>query len=390
MNIRQLANNPKFWLGLLVFLLLVLLAIHYQHRQQPSQEKILPVVLKSVTSQNVPVFISAIGNAVATYTVTVKTQINGLLLKVNYKEGQFVKKGDLLAEIDERPLQAQLTQYQGQLMRDEALLANALIDLARYQRLWKQDSISEQTYATQQSLVKQYQGAVEIDKGLIEATKVNLIYCRISSPMDGRVGLRLVDPGNFVQTSDTSGLLVITSLNPITVIFTIPEDDVPKIAPMAFKAKDMVVQAYDRRQKNLLAKGRLLTLDNQINLTTGTLRLRAVFENKENKLFSNQFVNIKLLVTTLKNASTVDTAAIQHSEQGDFVYLYGRDARVSVRKVTTGVAFGDSTVIMSGLTPGQQVVVEGADKLVNGAKVKAGVTKGSIVLLSGDPRRYSG
>lgn len=327
------------------------------------------MVLAVVHTKDVPLYIPALGNVIATYTITVKTQINGLLMRVLYKEGQVVKKGDLLAEIDERPLLAQLTQYQGQLVRDQALLANALVDLQRYQRLWKQDSVSQQTLATQESLVRQYQGDVKIDEGLIESTKVNLLYCHIISPIDGRVGLRLVDPGNFVQTSDTTGLVVITSITPMTVIFTIPEDDLSKILPRAFTDKNIKVEAYDRRQYKRLATGTLLTIDNQIDTTTGTVRLRAVFNNKERMLFPNQFVNIRLSVTTIKNATVIPTAAVQHGEKGDFVYLLNPDFTVKTQAIKVGVTSGDETVIQQGLSFGQQVVVDGTDKLTNGAKV---------------------
>ena len=287
-----------------------------------------------------------------------------------YKEGQWVKKGDLLAEIDQRPLLAQLTQYQGQLLRDQALLANALIDLKRYQRLWKQDSISQQTLATQESLVQQYEGAVELDQGLIQSTKVDLMYCRIISPINGRVGLRLVDPGNFVQTSDTTGLLVITTINPITVIFTIPEDDVQSILPQIYAKKKIKIQAFDRKQDKLLATGTLLTIDNVINTTTGTVRLRAKFANKDNKLFPNQFVNIKLLVQNLKHVVVVPTAAIQHGITEDYVYRLNPDSTVTSRTIKTGITSGDESVIQKGLTIGEKVVIDGADKLTSGAKVK--------------------
>jgi multidrug efflux system membrane fusion protein len=365
-----------FWLLFAIFAF-ILLIYFFKHRNSKVviEKKPVSVALAVVQQQNVPIYIPALGTVVATYTVTVKTQVNGLLMKVFYKEGQLVKQGDLLAEIDQRPLLAQLTQYQGQLIRDEALLANALIDLARYQRLWKQDSVSQQTLATQESLVRQYQGAVEIDKGLIESTKVSLMYCQIISPINGRVGLRLVDPGNFVQTSDTTGIVVITTLNPITVIFTIPEDDIANILPKAFVAKNVKVQAYDRQQNKLLETGTLLTIDNQIDVTTGTVKLRARFDNKENKLFANQFVNIKLLVRTLPNAITVATAAIQHGNQGDFVYLLKPDFTVTTQAIRAGVTYGDDTVVEEGLTIGQQVVVEGADKLVKGTKVRIADSK---------------
>lgn len=359
-----------FWWLLLLFILAFLIYFFKFRTTKPAEVKKTPaVVLAVVHTKDVPLYIPALGNVIATYTITVKTQINGLLMRVLYKEGQVVKKGDLLAEIDERPLLAQLTQYQGQLVRDQALLANALVDLQRYQRLWKQDSVSQQTLATQESLVRQYQGDVKIDEGLIESTKVNLLYCHIISPIDGRVGLRLVDPGNFVQTSDTTGLVVITSITPMTVIFTIPEDDLSKILPRAFTDKNIKVEAYDRRQYKRLATGTLLTIDNQIDTTTGTVRLRAVFNNKERMLFPNQFVNIRLSVTTIKNATVIPTAAVQHGEKGDFVYLLNPDFTVKTQAIKVGVTSGDETVIQQGLSFGQQVVVDGTDKLTNGAKV---------------------
>lgn len=372
--------SPKKWLRVVLPLLLLAMILiiyfierHYANRHQANQGA--PVVLTTAQSKSVPIYISALGNVTATYTVTVKTQVNGLLMKVLYKEGQKVNKGDLLLEIDQRPLLAQLTQYKGQLLRDQALLDNALIDLKRYQTLWKQDSISQQTLATQESLVRQYRGDVENDSGLIKSTEVSLMYCRIISPFDGRVGLRLVDPGNFVQTSDTTGLVVITSVNPITVIFTVAEDDVPQLIPRVFIKKNMEAKAYDRQQNKLLDTGTLLTIDNVIDPTTGTVKLRAQFPNKKNRLFPNQFVNIKLLVHQLKNATVVATAAIQYSNKGNFVYLYKPDATVTIQAVKVGVTAGDDTVILAGLKPGQQVVLDGADKLTNHAKVRVMIQK---------------
>jgi len=369
-------SSPLWWLLFLLVILLLVYFIKFRH-PKPEEEKKPPAVTLAVAhTSDVPVYISALGNVTATYTVMVKTQINGLLMKVLFKEGQFVKKGDLLAEIDQRPLLAQLTQYQGQLIRDQALLANALVDLKRYQRLWKQDSISQQTLATQEALVRQYQGQIEIDRGLIESTKVNLLYCRITSPIDGRIGLRLVDPGNFVQTTDPTGIAVITTLNPITVIFTIPEEDVARILPRAFTARNIQVEAYDRQQKQLLATGTLLTIDNQIDTATGTVKLRATFENKGNKLFPNQFVNAKLLVTTLNNAVVVPTAAIQHGNNGNFVYRLNPNFTVRIQPIETGVVHGDETVIQKGLSFGEQVVVDGADKLTDGMKVSIAESAG--------------
>jgi multidrug efflux system membrane fusion protein len=350
-------------LGFLIFLLKIHYAKHPPSKPGPT------VVVSAVQAKDVPVYIRALGNVVATSTITVKTQVNGLLMKVFYKEGQLVKAGDPLAEIDERPLLAQLTQYQGQLVRDQALLANALIDLKRYQRLWKQDSISQQTLATQEALVKQYQGAVETDEGLIASTKVNLIYCHIISPVDGRVGLRLVDPGNVVQTTDTTGLVVITSLSPITVIFTLAEDDVPRILPQVMANKAIEVKAYDRQQNKLLATGTLITMDNQIDPTTGTVKLRALFDNKDYALFSNQFVNIQLLVEQLPQAIVASTAAIQHGSNGDFVYVLNSNSTVTSKPVKTSITQGDETVIQEGLKAGERVVVEGTDRLTNGIRV---------------------
>lgn len=353
---------------LLVFAALVL--FYFFHGKKLPEKPAASVVVSPVESKNMPVYITAIGNVVAVSTITVKTQINGLLMKVHFKEGQLVKKGEPLADIDDRPLLAQLTQYQGQLVRDEALLANALIDLKRYQRLWKQDSVSEQTLATQQALVKQYQGSVETDKGLIANTQVSLIWSHITAPIDGRLGLRLVDEGNLVQTTDTNGLVVITSLNPITVIFTLPEDDVPRLLPQILAGKRIEAEAWDRQEKTLLATGAILTIDNQIDTSTGTVKLRAQFDNKDLKLFPNQFVNIKLLVERLPHATTVPASAIQHGSKGDFVYLLNKDSTVSSKPVTTGESSRDLTIVQQGLLPGQQVVTEGADRLANGSRVR--------------------
>lgn len=363
-------RQKKYVLFLIVVLLLFVLYFIWHLNQKPQAPiKSTSVVVATALKKDVPVYISALGNVTATYTVTLKTQINGLLMKVLYKEGQLVKKGDLLMEIDQRLLQAQLLQYEGQLVRDQALLDNALIDLKRYQVLWKQDSVSQQTLATQISLVKQYQGTVATDKGLIETTRVNLIYCHITSPVDGRIGLRLVDPGNFVQTSDTTGLAVITTLDPITVIFTIPEDNIPDVLSQAYANNKMPVQAYDRQDDTLLATGQLITMDNQINTTTGTVKLRARFANPQNRLFSNQFVNIKILANTLHDAITVPTAAIQHGNKGDYVYRLNSDSTVTIQAIKTGITQEDDTVVLKGLMPGQQVVTEGTDQLKSGAKV---------------------
>jgi multidrug efflux system membrane fusion protein len=373
-----------FW----VIILLIVLFIGLTHQKSASNKtkssSATQVVLTKSYQSNVPVYITALGNVTPTYSVTVRTQINGQLMSVLYKEGQLVKTGDLLAIIDPRPYEAQLVQYEGQLKRDLALLANARVDLKRYQRLWKQDSISEQTLATQISLVEQYEGNVKTDQGLIEGTKVNLIYTRITSPIDGRVGLRLVDPGNFVQTTDTTGLMVINTLNPITVIFTIPEDNIPDVAKQIYDNQPLTVEAYDRDQNKLLSTGKLLTIDNQVDPTTGTVKLRAQFPNDDNRLFPSQFVNVKLYVKTISNATIVPTAAIQYSPKGPFVYQVNNDLTVMAKPIKVGTVAGDNTAIIAGLLAKQLVVIEGADKLTDGAKVD--VAQHSQALLSPDVR----
>lgn len=368
---------PPSWKWGIIILLIVVIGLlwYFLTRNSHKDNVIKPIAIVAAVSKScdVPIYLSALGSVTPKYSVTVKTQINGILLQVPFKEGQMVKTGELLAQIDPRPYEALLTQYEGNLKRDTALLANAKIDLKRYQTLWKQDSVSQQILATQNSLVEQYEGAIKIDQGLIQGTKVNLIYCNITAPVDGRIGLRLVDPGNVVQTNDTNGIAVINTLNPITVIFTLPEDNVPQIIPQVYANKTMHVDAYDRQNNQLLAKGTLLTIDNQINQTTGTVKLRATFDNKDNKLFPNQFVNVNILVQTLKQATLVPTAAIQHSTTtGEYVYLLNKNNTVTVKRVTTGPVSGNDTVIYSGIVPGQSFVVEGADKLRDGSKVAVG------------------
>jgi membrane fusion protein, multidrug efflux system len=318
----------RWWLLILAIITIYVIYCYlagWSANQKARDSQKAPVITAKAQVKDIPVYLTALGSITPTYNVTVKTQINGTLQQVLFREGQFVKAGDVLAQIDPRPYQAQLIQFEGQLTRDQALLANALIDLKRYQTLWKQDSISQQTLATQQSLVIQYQGAVQIDKGQIAGAKINLIYCRITSPVDGRVGLRLVDPGNFVQTSDTGGIAVINTLNPITIIFTIPEDNILDVQNKIYAGTPLAVDAYDRQQTTLLASGTVLTIDNQIDQNTGTVKLRAQFNNDQYHLFPNQFVNVRMLVNTIKQAIVVPTAAIQFSTKGKFVYLVNED-----------------------------------------------------------------
>jgi len=327
------------------------------------------VVLATAHHENVPVYISALGSVTPLDSVTIKTQVSGQLTQVLFREGQTVKTSDLLIEIDSRPYEAQLTQYEGQLARDKAILANARLDLERYRKLSKQDAVSKQTLDTQTSLVKQYEGTVKSDQGQVANARVNLSYCRITSPINGRVGLRLVDPGNFVQPSDPSGLIVINTIRPITVVFSIPEDSVPQVMKAINSGKTLMAEAYDRAQSKLLTTGTLLTIDNQIDPTTGMVKLKAQFQNDDDILFPNQFVNIRLLVDQLSNVTTIPTAAIQHGVHGSFVYVVNADHIATIKPVVVGVTTGDNTVVTSGIAPGQFVVIEGTDKLTDGIEV---------------------
>jgi membrane fusion protein, multidrug efflux system len=330
------------------------------------------VVATRARKGDIGVYLTGLGTVTPIYTVTLKSRVDGQLMQVNYKEGELVHEGDLLAEIDPRPYQAQLTQDEGLLTRDQALLANARIDLTRYTTLLSQNAIPEQQVATQKALVNQYQGTVKNDQGQIDAAKLNIEYCHITAPITGRVGLRLVDPGNIVHASDAGGLLVITQVQPISVIFTIAEDFLPDVLKKIRAGQHLTVEAFDRSgwtQK--LATGRLATIDNEIDQTTGTLRFRANFDNRDNALFPNQFVNTRLLVQEKLGVTLVSNAAIERNSDTTYVYIVNPDSTVSVRKVTTGTTEGGDTEIISGLSPGEGVVISGIDKLQEGSKVNA-------------------
>jgi membrane fusion protein, multidrug efflux system len=291
-------------------------------------------------------------------------------MKVLFKEGQVMDKGALLAEIDPRPFEAQLTQVLGQMARDQALLANAKLDLQRYHDLAAEDSIAKQQYDTQKSLVRQLEGTVKVDQGQIDNARLQIVYSRITAPISGRIGLRLVDSGNIVRATDTNGLAVITQLQPITVIFTIPEDSLPPVLAKLNSGERMPVIALNREQTKKIAEGYLLTVDNQIDPTTGTVRLKALFPNKDNELFANQFVNARLLLGVKKGTTVVPTSALQQSTRGTFVYVVTPELTAAVRAVKVGPAEGDSISVDEGLSPGELVVVEGADRLREGNKVE--------------------
>jgi multidrug efflux system membrane fusion protein len=379
-------SRSRFWIGGGVLAILLALTVYETVRwtkPAPTAGRFPPGGLQSVGAATVALgdvreIVNALGTVTPLATVTVQTQINGQLTAVAFTEGQLVKKGDFLAQIDQRPYEILKEQYEGQLAHDEGLLAQAQMDLTRYQTLAQQNSIAKQQADDQVFIVQQYTGSVKQDQGLVDAQNLNIAYCHIVSPVTGRVGLRLVDPGNYVQTTSASGIAVITQLQPITVIFSIPEDELPGIMPQLSAGGALPVTVYDRANLHQLAAGQVSAVDNQIDTTTGTVKVRAQFDNTDNKLFPNQFVNARLLVTTLKNVVTVPTSAIQRGSPGAYVYVINADSTVSVRQIVTGVVDGDFTAVNSGLAAGERVVIDGTDRLRDGLHV-------SVVAENGQP-----
>lgn len=328
-----------------------------------------PVSEAQARAGDMPVVLTQLGTVTSLATITVQSQISGYLLEVNFKEGQEVHKGDQLALVDPRLYLATLTQYEGNLVRDTALLKQSQADYARYQLLLRQRSIASQTAENQIFVVGQYQGAVRTDEGAIASARQNIAYCHILSPIDGRVGLRQVDAGNYITSAATNGLVVVTQIHPISVIFSIPEDDIPELATQVRAGAVLTVDAYDRTNSVKLASGTVETIDNTIDTSTGTVRIRSTFANTDNSLFPNQFVNARLLLKVLHNAVLVPNGAIQTGPQGNFVYLVKADDTVEVRPIKTGTASTTDTVITSGLAVGDRVVTDGTDKLHAGSKV---------------------
>ncbi len=370
-------KKSRWWIWLIVAALLLIGVALWQRRgSATSQAKTTgdpaarAVMVSTATAHqgDIGVYLNALGTVTPVYTVTVTSRVQGEITQVYYHEGQMVQKGDPLIEIDPRPYQAALTQVEGQLAHDQAVLNEAKIDLERYQQAFDRNAIAKQQLDDQTQVVAQDEGTVKNDEGQLANAKVNLVYTHITAPIAGRVGLRLVDPGNIVQANSSTALVVITQLEPITVIFSIAEDHVSQVQQQIRKGKKLVAEAFDREGNNKLATGTLLTLDNVIDSTTGTLKFKAIFDNKDGALFPSQFVNIRLLVDTQKDVTLIPTPAIQRNAQGAFVYVVSRDQTASMRSITPGTTDGSSTAVQ-GVQPQEVVATNGFDKLLDGAKV---------------------
>ena len=371
-------SRSHAWIWIVVILVLGIGGLIYYRKQQAAEaaaktkaamaNRSVPITTATVITGPIGVYINALGTVTSVYTATITTRVDGQIVSVNYTEGQMVQKGELLVQIDPRPYQAALTQAEGTLAHDEALLAEARIDLDRYQLAFNRNAIAKQQLDDQTQTVKQYEGSVKNDQGTVASAATNLDYATIKAPIDGRVGLRLVDPGNIVTAASGTPLVVITQLQPITVIFSVAEDYLPQIQKQMRQAHKMTVDAFDRNQQTKLASGTLLTLDNQIDTTTGTVKLKAIFANTDVSLFPNQFVNARLLVDTQQNATLVPTAAIQRNAQGAFVYLVKSDQTAAMQTVTIGTTDGGLAAVQ-GVNPGDAIAITGFDKLQDGAKV---------------------
>jgi multidrug efflux system membrane fusion protein len=378
------ASKRRRWPWFIALLLLALIGFglwRFTARQGSTEKHAAPepqtVGAATAVVGDIDETLTGLGTVTSLGTITVQTQINGQLTEVGFQEGQIVHKDDFLAQIDPRPFQAALDQAEGTLIHDQGVLDQAVSDLARFQKLGKEDSIAQQQVADQQVLVQQDKGTVKVDQAAIETAKLNLVYCHITAPISGRVGLRLIDPGNYVQTSSPTGLVVLTETEPISVIFVLPEDALQDVWREVRAGKTLTVTAYNRTDATLIATGTLASVDNLIDTTTGTIKLRANFSNTDEALFPNQFVNARLLVRTIAGATIAPIAAIQHGAPGTFVFLVKPDATVAVQKVGTGVTNGDRIQITSGLKADDVVVVDGADRLRDGSKVRISADQGN-------------
>ena len=389
-------GNRYWWVWLLIFIGIgygCYRLYDYENTQKADMAKkkmgamrprSIPVGVAAAHTGNMPVYLEGLGTVTPFNTVTVKTRVDGQLISVNFREGQFVQKGDLLAQVDPRPFQValdqatgNLAQAKGTLAKDQASLRDAEVNYQRYQELYNSKIIAKQQLDTQQAAVGQGQGVIAADQAAIEAAqatinnaKLNLTYTKITAPISGRIGLRQVDAGNMIHASDTNGLATIAQLQPISVLFSLPEEQLPSVLQRLHQGTKLPTEAFDREQRKKLADGTLLTVDNQIDPTTGTSRLKAVFPNNDYALFPNQFVNVRMLLNTRRNATIVPAVAIQRGPTGTFVYLVQDDSTVTVRPVKLGISEGNDVVIDDGLKPGDQVVVDGAEKLTEGMSVK--------------------
>jgi membrane fusion protein, multidrug efflux system len=338
---------------------------------------VVPVVVAPTQRGDIPVYFNGLGSVTAFNTVTIRSRVDGQLVRIAFKEGQFVRQGDLLAEIDPRPFQVQLEQAQGQLAKDQAQRRDAEVNLERFKLLFKEGVIPQQQLDTQAALVGQFDGAITSDQAQIDNAKLQLTYCRITAPISGRIGLRLVDAGNIVHAADANGMLVITQLQPISVIFSLPQDQLPQVDAKLRAGVQLPVEAYDRDDTAKIATGKLATIDNQIDQTTGTYKLKSIFTNEDNGLFPNQFVNVHLLVDTKRNLLIIPAAAIQRGPQGTYVYAIADGNTAKIRSVTIAQTTGNNIGLSSGLQPGELVVIDGQDKLQDGSKVNPTTATGA-------------
>lgn len=335
-----------------------------------ARRPLAPVQAATATRQSVPQYLSGLGTVTAANTATVRSRVNGDLLAIHFTEGQQVNAGDLLAEVDPRPYQVALAQAQGQLAKDQATLANARRDLARFEKLAKTSLVSQQELDTQRSLVSETLGTLKADEGGVASAQLNLTYSRITAPIAGRVGLKQVDVGNYVTSGDTTGIVVITQTHPIDVVFTLAENSISAILSAQKSGQSLLVEAWDRSNQNLIASGKLLSLDNQIDVTTGTIKIKARFDNQDDTLFPNQFVNVRLKVNTLQDAVVIPPAALQMGNEGHFVWVVNSDNKVSKKSVVAGLQDSEKVVVSAGLEAGERVVTDGLDRLTEGAKVE--------------------
>jgi membrane fusion protein, multidrug efflux system len=379
----HLRLKRRWWLWLLILAVLVYAIWHFRAAARTQAQNsaaagrarsasfAVPVVVATAQRGDLPVYLNGLGTVTAYNTVTVRSRVDGQLINAVFKEGQFVRRGDLLAEIDPRPFQVQLEQAEGQLAKDEAQLRDAQANYQRYLVLYKEGVIAKQQLDSQQAQVGQYEGSIKTDRGQIDNARLQLTYSRITAPISGRIGLRLVDPGNMVHASDQAGLLVITQLQPITLLFSLPQDSLPEVYKKLRGGAQLPVEAYDRDNTARIATGKLLTIDNQIDPSTGTYKLKAIFTNEDSVLFPNQFVNVHLLVDTRRGLTVVPAAAIQRGPQGTYVYAVQGGNSAKLRPVTIALTTGNTVGIGAGLAAGEVVVIDGQDKLQDGSKIEA-------------------